>query len=295
MAAGVGVISAALLILWIAHSLGKLKFRFSFQTLMNVSIIWIGFGAGLFGPAAVTQLLEDNAAIDSLADSAPTEKITLKCLDSGLVSQSVLSRNLSEIHDACDEELQDALQPELSIAESRLILAMVVAHRFLPYGGSTATEWEDLISEEQLDCDNYVALMYHFLGAELRPGIRFVGFEGGAVGNHAQIFYVGSDIARPMILDPTVSAFTFQSLDELLMGQKPANGVFMVNQRIVTEPFLNRFYSKVGDALTDGLYRPSDLLYFYWDFEGFANSVPLPTPGGERLCKRGEGFEAYCS
>ena len=57
VAAGVGVISAALLILWIAHSLGKLKFRFSFQTLLSVSIIWIGFGAGLFGPAAYNGLL----------------------------------------------------------------------------------------------------------------------------------------------------------------------------------------------------------------------------------------------
>ena len=65
----IGVISAALLILWILNSLGKLKFRFSFQTLVSVSIIWIGFGAGLLGPVAITQLAEDNAdntAIDSV-------------------------------------------------------------------------------------------------------------------------------------------------------------------------------------------------------------------------------------
>ncbi len=53
VAAGIGGISAALLVAWILYSLGKLNFRFSAQTLMSISIIWIGFGSGLFGPAAL--------------------------------------------------------------------------------------------------------------------------------------------------------------------------------------------------------------------------------------------------
>lgn len=211
------------------------------------------------------------------------EKITLECVDSNVVNHAILTRNLSEVHGQCDQELQNLLQADLSVAESSLILAMVVAHQFLPYGPSTSVEWEDLISEEQLDCDNYAALFHHILGSELRKDIRFVGFNGGHVGNHAQIFYVGSDIARPMVLDPTVSVFTFQSFDEVLMGERPSHGVFAVQQRRDSQ--IMYFYSEVGEALANGLYRPSDLLYFYWDFEGFANSVRYPTPGGETLCK----------
>lgn len=57
VAAGVGLISATLLILWILFTLGKLKFRLSFQTLVSASVIWIGFGTALLVPAVSNDLL----------------------------------------------------------------------------------------------------------------------------------------------------------------------------------------------------------------------------------------------
>ena len=49
----IGVFSAIILIVWILHSLGKLRFRFDLPILMSVSLIWIGFGAGLLGPVVL--------------------------------------------------------------------------------------------------------------------------------------------------------------------------------------------------------------------------------------------------
>lgn len=74
----IGGISGTFLILWILHSFGKLKFRFSFQTLVVVSIIWIGFWPGLLATPAVTKALEENnTVIDSVVYQMELSPLTL--------------------------------------------------------------------------------------------------------------------------------------------------------------------------------------------------------------------------
>lgn len=49
----IGGASAAVLGLWVVQYSGKFNYRHTGRVLISVSLIWVGFGAGLFGPAAL--------------------------------------------------------------------------------------------------------------------------------------------------------------------------------------------------------------------------------------------------
>lgn len=49
----VGGLGAVLVALWLLFSSGKLNFQHGRRMLISISLIWLGFGAGLFGPAAL--------------------------------------------------------------------------------------------------------------------------------------------------------------------------------------------------------------------------------------------------
>lgn len=53
VAALIGGGSAVLLGLWVMNSWGRLRFRHSGDVLVSISLVWMGFGAGMFGPALV--------------------------------------------------------------------------------------------------------------------------------------------------------------------------------------------------------------------------------------------------
>ena len=77
----------------------------------------------------------------------------------------------------------------------KIVFATILAHELAPYGNSSVVDFDRLLSEPQLDCDNYAALAGHIsalMGVLSERSVKFyvVGFDGGAVGNHAQIFYV---------------------------------------------------------------------------------------------------------
>lgn len=174
----------------------------------------------------------------------------------------------------------------------------MLAYHFAPYGESRETAFEALLREKQLDCDNYVLLAGYIL-ERLRPGasLAYVGFDGGAVGNHAEAFF--DDEVGAVFLDPTVGVVATVSFDDLLMGK--AEGVRVIVDQGQVEPAIASLRGKVVRAVAHGEYRPSDLLYYFpnrddlirfgehtaslWD--GDISLLPLhyPTPAATALKK----------
>src|SRR5262249_23742317 len=114
-------------------------------------------------------------------------------------------RNIGIAYRACDAELtRRTTSLRLTADEKKIAFLSVLAYSMAPYGASRSVRLEDLLSDKGLDCDNYAILTGHFSRIFLgdRIDIKFVGFDGGAIGNHAQVF-VGRD-GESLVLDPTI-------------------------------------------------------------------------------------------
>lgn len=151
----------------------------------------------------------------------------------------------------------------------KLAWASVMAYELKPYGGSMAFSFKDLIAASVLDCDNYVFLTWH-LFRTMKPlspiGVRMVGWNGGAVGNHAQIFTEGTGV--PLLLDPTIGLVAVASFDQVAKGQPvTAFKEFYWRTELAT------FRANVVAALTGGLYKPSDLLYWFPEPDDYVDAL----------------------
>lgn len=166
-------------------------------------------------------------------------------------------------YESCRDELLD-ITYNLQLSEDHLkgVFGMMVAHAFAPYGASKATTWEQLLEEDDLDCDNY-AILAGYLVEELgfpENSYRIVGFNGGAVGNHAQLF-VASE-AKEILLDPTIGLVADIDIVSLLAGEKvpPYKMVLMYGY---DDPAILLFAERIVDAVENGKYKPSDVIYGY--------------------------------
>jgi hypothetical protein len=160
----------------------------------------------------------------------------------------------------------------------RAVFAMALAHRFAPYGPASSVRLADLLRYDVLDCDNYIALAFHlYRRAGGRAPVQFVGWEGGRVGNHAQMWVEG------MLLDPTLGIATPLPLRRLLAGGHAERFADLSSQ-----PPVPGYRERVVGALREGAYRRRDLLYWAdelkWfigagrllDFDGELRSTGLP-------------------
>ncbi len=150
----------------------------------------------------------------------------------------------------------------------KAVFAGVAAYAMLPYKRSRAVRLDDLLKEPGLDCDNYATLTGHFLNI-LLPGAHdfaMVGFDGGAVGNHAQVFVTVE--RRQMLLDPTFGIVADASFDDVLQG-RPVASDHIYDFTIRDDPPTYNQRKLVLRALGEGAYKPSDLLYFYNSVEEY--------------------------
>lgn len=130
--------------------------------------------------------------------------------------------------------------------------AVAAAHRYAPYGPSIALTYRELRREPELDCDNYAYLaryLYGDLGGERRHFVIH-GFDGGTLGNHAQI-WVGD-----VMMDPTTGVLADLRHDDALRGAS-AKSVLDVSVRDAVPGYRDR----VLGALREGRYRDSEILY----------------------------------
>jgi hypothetical protein len=139
----------------------------------------------------------------------------------------------------------------------------VMAYEMAPYGASAAKELNDLFAEKQLDCDNYCALAWALFEV-LRPSpttsLAVVGWDGGAIGNHAQIFVQHPSLGYGLI-DPTFGFYQCGVNFDAIASGKPAAPDFR-KSFYLPAPATDAMYATVIKALDEGLYKPSDLLYY---------------------------------
>ncbi len=178
----------------------------------------------------------------------------------------------------CLNEIKEATAPlELtSDADLFAVFVMVVSHRMAPYGNSVAINFNDLLREPVLDCDNYMLLaarLYEIGNIPEKGLVTLVGFDGGPIGNHAQLFYVGR---RSMLLDPTVAIAAITRFDDLLMGVR-VSSVVQLSSPWVSEN-TRVLAANLIDALRQGSYRPSHLLYHFPSADAFAAWSRITTP-----------------
>ena len=148
----------------------------------------------------------------------------------------------------------------------KVIFAGLMAHEIKPYGASTALTLEDILAEPAIDCDNYIALTHHFVELLIPTsafGFAFVGWNNGAVGNHAQGFATGTGIN--LVIDPTVGLFALAGFNQVAR----TSPVSALKDYFVGRTSIQSYHDTVKTALTQGTYLPQDLMYYFRRFDDY--------------------------
>ena len=235
---------------------------------------------------------------DKTVQISGPHKIRLAILNDGIAEE--IKKDPSRITQLFQESLQELtseLPPDLhalSEAELFAIYCSLISYIMAPYGNSTEIELRNLLEEDHLDCDNYAILTKHLFDIGLKTGeienadsikFIFVGWNGGAVGNHAQIFVQSAE--KSMVLDPTIALLAFADFDSIASGRPvPSSRIIDFSTRCELDDYRQR----VINAICKGLYRPSDLLYYFVDFQEYlhpkSGSAYWYTPGAASLNKK---------
>jgi hypothetical protein len=156
----------------------------------------------------------------------------------------------------------------------------IVAYDLKPYGASTASSMADLLAAPALVCDNYAMLawrLFKLLVPSPTIQIAFVGWNGGAVGNHCQIFTHKTADAYgnnggDWLVDPTIGLVLCAHDFDWIVGGHKSNMLYAKDFYWRTD--LAWFHGQVIAALTNGTYSTSSLLYWTTDFDKFVAPPP---------------------
>lgn len=163
--------------------------------------------------------------------------------------------------------------------------AAVCAWSMKPYGANPAgIDLASILAAQTVNCVDYVRLALYFM--DLMPQCNNVikaacGWNGGAVGNHAQLFV--RNATDSMLLDPTVGLVVHgATYDGITTGTPfPASVQRSFFLQFGGDPAVRAFSAQVITAITNGGYKPSDALYYCGSLN-FLNSMPnegqWPTP-----------------
>lgn len=176
---------------------------------------------------------------------------------------------------------------------ANMILFQAIAHRYKPYGTGTSAGIDAIYAAATLDCSNYGILTHHIaeaiLGCDMRVSIAFVGWDGGAIGNHQTVFVRELDSGESLFLDPTVGLAALADFNHIASGRPVDPAAILA---ISPSPQLQSSREQVAKALRDGSFRPSDLLYYFDGKEHLLqrfSSIELwPTPGAIAWRKRND-------
>jgi hypothetical protein len=158
---------------------------------------------------------------------------------------------------------------------TRGVLAMALAHRFAPYGPASGSTYEDLAFLPHLECSGKMMVtdfIYKAMGGDMRHDV-LQGWDGGAVGNHAQLWVDG------IMLDPTVAIAAQVKLNKLRQGQPTERILDLRHFRVAVgqePPPASDFNDVVRRAVRNGLYRPEDELYTVKSVEELRQWSPPP-------------------
>lgn len=218
-----------------------------------------------YAPAEPLTAAGELQSYDGVVNLTRFEK--LGCLSASDIAQLKADPSKSlDVFEKCKGELAFKIGFNLSKAELYAAFCTVVSYLTAPYGRSYATQFADLLDEPALACDNYALLVGHFNELYCDPAtLQFVGMDGGAIGNHAQVF-----VNDRVLLDPTIGLVALASRDDVF-GGRPVTKIVHFNLRSE----LATFRRTVVGALNAGAYRPSDIIYSYEDFRGMKDRYGL--------------------
>ncbi|KRE08163.1 hypothetical protein ASE61_00665 [Bosea sp. Root670] len=171
-------------------------------------------------------------------------------------------------------DLPAALQT-LPEDQLKLAFATILAFDLKPYGNGGGLDLASNLAAADLNCDNYCILaieLYRLLSPTPGAEPKLIGWNGGAVGNHAQIFMTASGVH--LMADPTIGLLVKgQTLDGLTRGYPPSSGhtksFFAFNSGRTNVATLN---SNVQTAVALGTYYTSHLLYFFPELEDYVSA-----------------------
>lgn len=211
---------------------------------------------------------------------------TFPCLSEMTLIDIRRTQSINEGFDACKLELREALGERfrgLSKKDLRAVYAMLAAHHIAPYGPSSESRFPQMLDEPTLNCGNQTLLTGYLFGPDDKD-MRIMGFEGGAVGNHAQIYYQRGEVR--LLLDPTIGMVArATSFDDMLSGKAISREDIRWFPR--EEAGEVKFSVLVIDAVLEGKYRPSDLLYYFESTRQMSVAKPgYYSRGGARMRAR---------
>lgn len=236
---------------------------------------------------ALAKSSDARPSVPAVPESVPeAEDIDLACLTSGDIENVRKTRSMEIAFEKCREELASDLGKAFAdYGDNALkaILATAISARFALYGPSNALSCEHIAAETHLNCGNTIYLAGFLLGQSNRM-IRPIGFDGGAVGNHAQLLYLEDndpDVANDILLDPTVGLVAITSLNNLLKGTPVTTD--RIKRFIIKDKSIEDFRSRVYNAIYLGLYRPSDFMFLHDSVSSMYKSADVSkyfTPAG---------------
>jgi len=167
-----------------------------------------------------------------------------------------------------DTFVQDLGMQGLSENAIKAAWCSVVAYGLKPYGPEPLTkELAPILAFPTLACDLYVTLtwyLYNEFGLAT-DDLTAVGWDNGAVGNHAQLLY--NDDTSNLLLDPTiglvVNGVTFL---DLVYGSSDSDYASFYSRND-----LDYFNTAVISAITSGAYRVWDTFYRIPTFDNWIN------------------------
>lgn len=181
-------------------------------------------------------------------------------------SRDAIMANLTSIETAYQAVKQPIMslfptQPEDHI---RFAVCALISFDLKPYANSETFTLKELIQEDGLDCDNYVALAWQFFDI-MRPQseaeVLIVGWEGGPIGNHAQM-QIKTPGQPSMYCDPTIGLLVGNlDFDKLCMGIVPAASETYSIHSHNPRTEISTLNTNVSAAIMAGTYRASHLLY----------------------------------
>lgn len=153
------------------------------------------------------------------------------------------------------------------------LLAVAFANIFswdhAPYGTNPpAKDLQTLLNAPTLACNNYVLLAWYLCGfmpetASIK--ITAVGWNGGAVGNHAQMLATDPATGISLLLDPTIGLIARGvTYNSLLKGVGVPGTLMMISfEAFNSYPgSTGAFTQEVKTAVNAGLYKPCDAMYY---------------------------------
>jgi hypothetical protein len=227
------------------------------------------------------------SSADETKSSQSVNFIDLACFDRSIILNSISQKNIDDFVATCGSEIKKTIASKgitIDNDQLELISANIVAHNTAPYGNSSALNYEDLIKQKTLNCGNYTLLLGYLVQPKIAELLSIVGFHGGVIGNHGQAYFDSG--SKSMMLDPTTSSVAFVDYDSLFYEENSSREVFVFNRQ--KDDKLNSFYANVDRALSQSLYLPSDILYYYYfNFDHMLGNLKynLITPGGFKLYK----------